>query len=150
MPYDINKYSPKTDNIIKSDGTIVNEGDGYNSDGSQNIVITGAKTITEHTLNNVSVGAGATFTFSGNPVDLQNFYEFGALCNANTSHNYNLTVFPSPDGVVAIGQIANTTSTSMGKVINVTKSPGDYIIYQITNSDTVAHTYDVWTRKIPL
>lgn len=41
--YNPNDFYPRTGQEIKSDGTTVNEADGLNSDGSQNVVLTGSK-----------------------------------------------------------------------------------------------------------
>ena len=35
-------YHPRTGKVIKSDGTVVNEADGVNDDGSRNVRVTGS------------------------------------------------------------------------------------------------------------
>lgn len=42
MTENINNYSPRSGRVIKEDGTVVNEANGINSDGSQNTRVLGS------------------------------------------------------------------------------------------------------------
>lgn len=135
--------------VKQGDGSYAKQVSLTGSDVQNPVEIQGVYTEQEKTLSAASVGAGGTVNFTSFPVNMAGFTEFGAVCVASASHTYTLNVLPSPDGTTTLGDpITSKAGTSSGRRLDVSKSPCDYIVYQIINNDTAARTYDIWTRKM--
>lgn len=78
MAYNNDDYQPSSGKVIKSDGTVVNEGDGYNVDGSQNEVIVGSKIVGP-----TKIGTWSYTTFGASST---NFPSVQGILNRNATH----------------------------------------------------------------
>jgi len=101
----------------------------------------------EKTLNAVTVNAGISTVFTANAINMDGYSTLGIGGSADASHTWNLFAMPSPDGTNSFGDTfigrTGASATKAGSGV----SPLSYAVLQITNSDTVTHTYNIWTRK---
>jgi hypothetical protein len=104
----------------------------------------------DKTLVAVTVAAGVMTNYTSNLVDMDGFNTLGVGVTADASHPWLLNVLSSPDGTNLISPAfitQNSTSTTKG-------GQGvcfmNFAVFQLTNNDTVTHTYNAWARKMNL
>ncbi|AKA61469.1 hypothetical protein CPT_Stahl41 [Bacillus phage Stahl] len=90
-----------------------------------------------------SVGAGSTQTVF--VADFDGFANFGVMSVPTASHDYNLSVFCSPDGNTLVERNMKS-GTGWGKSLTGA-SVGAFVMIQITNNSGSAANYDIWLRK---
>ncbi|MFE4029146.1 hypothetical protein ACFX4N_23615 [Priestia sp. YIM B13551] len=116
----------------------------------QPMEVQGVLSIQDKRLTAYSVSAGASVNITASAVQMEGFTQASLVVTTGTSHNFDLKLLASPDGVAVIDNaIAQATPTGAGtnKYILPIKSPTDYLVIQITNNDASARTYDVWVRR---
>lgn len=144
MSYNNNDYQPSSGKVIKSDGTVVNEGDGYNADGSLNVQTTGHKSLTIQTQNGVSIPASGTNAsswidcsgFSTIAITMQNDANTSCYGDINWSHD-GVTYHSSEYAIIP----SNTTNK---KAVS-TAIKARYARVVLNNGDsTTAHVMSGW------
>ncbi|WEG14162.1 hypothetical protein PU629_07295 [Pullulanibacillus sp. KACC 23026] len=142
---DLDMYSPRNGRLIKEDGTTVNEAEGFNSDGSRNVKVTGSLVIQR--MDNVLIPAGTTLR---SPVDNYSIYKYGASYvmggKANIRYKPYLDLKGSTPNIADINININANYPSSFGVdsLNNVLPQLLYASFEITNTDTSDHTYTAY------
>lgn len=144
MPYNSDDYVPQTGKNIKSDNSIVNEADGYNADGSQNIVIIKRRQTTIQTHTNTSIGANLS-----NPsawIDTDGYTDFAiTLTSDSSTASNNVTLNWSNDGVNVQGWEQPIASGARQYGAATTPTKARWVKVIVGNNDaTNPHVFNAW------
>lgn len=148
-------YTPTTENKVRTDGTVINEADGLNTDGSKKVdisqidVMVGVD-VQSHlsqsiqAFNAVSVAASGNST--SNWINADGFSDITFhLKNDGSTTSYADFQYSFDGGTTihSADYTALVSSTSANKTVNMTvKAP--YIRINLGNGDTLAHTMTGW------
>ncbi|AGK52041.1 hypothetical protein [Bacillus sp. 1NLA3E] len=160
MP-DINQYMPRSGRVIKEDGTVVNEANGNNADGSRNVSLSGSnvpdtspvpqkivkrKQTTMQTHNAVSVPANNTSM--GTWIDTDGYTDIGLTLIQDATSISDVRIYWSNDNSTIQGAetvIASGNPTYANTRAGLTSTKARYAKIGITNGDaTNPHTMSVW------
>ena len=142
--FDINRFSPRNGRVIREDGSVVNEADGINDDGSQNVRTVGRKSITIKTHNAVSVPASGQSASEW--IDCEGYEKIAFTIMNEGTYTSSANVQWSHDGVNMQGQedtIPFNNSTARYRAAEVFVK-AKYCRLNITNGDTSARTISAW------
>lgn len=143
MTNNINDYQVKSDKAIKSDNTIVNEADGYNSDGSQNVKISGRAGNTTQTQTNVSIAGNSSNTQS-TWMDLSGYSDLQLTVTNDAVTTHYATIYWSHDGINTHGtDVIIPSGTTSGRTATI-KIRARWAKVVLSNADTAQHTMNAW------
>lgn len=141
-----NDYQAGSGKVVKTDGSVVNEADGFNTDGSQNIQIAKRKQTTIQTHNAVSV-ALSSFSNGDNIWHDADGYDKLActLLTDLSSLNSSVSVIWSNDGSGTQGVESVIAGGTGQQRVGITDIKARYFKIQVFNNDsTAAHTMSAW------
>lgn len=130
--YDTRDYQPGSGKVVKSDGNVVNEADGYNDDGSQNVVVKGRSVSIQQIIGtgDNSVSVAATQSQSSAFIDISMFESVAIYVVSDQA--YDLTRYYSYNGVIT--DQGNAVATNAG----ATNGASRYHSF-LTNNDAVPY-----------
>lgn len=136
MTYNNDDYQPQTGKVIKSDGTVINEGDGYNANGSQNVVLIGRNATKTNIFSSLAI-TDTSFHFSS-PIDSSNASKLAM--HVYSSLNQAVTI----KFQINFGNVVNAS----GSLYQVSIGTGPTGQYLVTGNDVAFFNYpiaDNWT-----
>lgn len=109
--YNVSDYQPGSGKIVKSDGSVINEGDGYNSDGSQNVVITGSSTAKINKYQSISMTGTSGSVAAWTPSSGKKFRLLHFTLSVDAAGVYSIRDGAGTNVLYAVSLTANSTIT---------------------------------------
>lgn len=147
--YNPNDFYPRTGQKVKSDGTTVNEADGLNSDGSQNVKIAGIASSQSFQIYNGSINAGATLQLKISTLNttIQNLFSLCRRFTIQMAADSNIignqlygSIYVNGSFGGSDGGSLGTSATSRKFAFSTFDHRSDDFEIDCVNGDTIAHT----------